>query len=393
MKHNPFLSILLVCTLVLSACKKDDSTENKISLPTGNFEKHFPNNKNLTFLGSIFADDTVHIYSANYSTIGNNLATFHQSIFTNGEAREIHQTATPIALGYNQYFEGFDEQLVHLYSRYFNNGGIHSGILSLSSPDLNLSNVNGYTDEYFLNSSITHNEKSVFACKTSNRYVIAAGYQQGDSNPLNNSFKLYWLDKNAQYQSSNLIQIAGKRHQLRSITSDENNNLYLFGEAEDDLFTLKISNNGFLKWNKLYPKTQSEQIIHSVYLPNGNLVVLSSSFEQGSKDAVLTCYTTEGEEVWKYFYGNGLIDDPVKLILSNDNELAFISTVTNLEGIKEAMLTRLSLTGNILETKIYGHQMHEIPMDILQSETHFFITGITLTTTGIKEPFVYKYKK
>ncbi len=135
-----------------------------------------------------------------------------------------------------------------------------------------------------------------------------------------------------------------------------------FGSGQQDIYAVKIDNNGNKLWEKTYGGLQKEEGWDIRQTNDGGFIItgMTNSFGATFFDAFLLKIDTNGNEEWKKLYGGPSYDSGLCVRQTLDGGYAFLGQTHSFgEGSGDFYLVKTDSNGNKEWSKTYGGTLTE----------------------------------
>ncbi|MCX7820475.1 MAG: hypothetical protein N2258_02235 [Brevinematales bacterium] len=120
--------------------------------------------------------------------------------------------------------------------------------------------------------------------------------------------------------------------------------------ANVDIFVLKVDNNGYIKWQKIYDGYDIDIAVGVEETLDGKYLVTGIA----NRDIFLMKLDSDGNIEWQKSYGGNKIEQGEKILLLSDGYLIGGSVGSVSPGSNDILLMKVDLNGNIEWQKTYG---------------------------------------
>ncbi|PKL78481.1 MAG: hypothetical protein CVV25_11360 [Ignavibacteriae bacterium HGW-Ignavibacteriae-4] len=182
--------------------------------------------------------------------------------------------------------------------------------------------------------------------------------------------------------------------------SSSNDGDFNLNNGEFDVFVMKFDSNSVLEWSKLYGGSKTEYAKSIIQTEDNGFIIsgFSNSSDgdvsknNGKNDIWILKLDNNGTLLWSKVLGGSDNDDSIELILTNDKNVIILGNSyssngdlkTN-SGESDFWLFKYNIQGDLLWSNNYGSIKKDIANAIIQNnENDFIITGTTYpTVTGL----------
>lgn len=181
--------------------------------------------------------------------------------------------------------------------------------------------------------------------------------------------------------------------------------------SETDSYLTKYSTSGQKIWTKSYVTTNNELGSYpsvgsdgSIYLTGGVTGDFWGVTNNGSYDAYISKYNSEGKAVWDILFGTSTSDFSTGITTSTDGFIYIVGITlgspdgqVNNGGVGDGFLVKYSADGAKIWTRLFGTNQIDIPTAVkTASDGSIYITGVTAgsfggTLSGPTDVFLTKY--
>jgi hypothetical protein len=160
------------------------------------------------------------------------------------------------------------------------------------------------------------------------------------------------------------------------------------GSTLNDIWIVKLDSSLNIEWQRCYGGSSQDfnrsRIIRDagsgfifgagVYSSNGDLTV-----NNGLDDAWIVHLDSVGNFIWRYSIGGSKSEEPYNLLLSPDSSIYVVGyTSSSYHGSTDAWIVKLSYTGSLIWSKVYGGSLRELGRSIyLNSNNQLIVVGST----------------
>jgi len=239
----------------------------------------------------------------------------------------------------------------------------------------NQSNKDELKEEWEITFGGEKNEEGFFVFSTDDEGCIVTGYKEsiGDENKdmLIIKFNKYgneeWnltIGGDGDEEGKALVQTADKGFIIVGKTDS-------YGNGENDVFVVKISEEGEKQWNKTFGGEKNDRANSIVETDDGGYVIVgrSDSFENKGFDVLIIKINALGKEEWLHTIG-GEKDDEGRSIVKNNDDGYTIAAATRSygEGRNDIWILNINSTGVEQWNKTYGYEKSDMPNQIIKTE-------------------------
>ncbi len=142
------------------------------------------------------------------------------------------------------------------------------------------------------------------------------------------------------------------------------------GNGKQDLWVLKLDENGELIWEKTYGGDENDQG-RSILKSKNNLIVAgwTESMDNIFADYWIFKIDQNGELIWEKTYGGDDVDEMYSLALDYDNHILVLGfTWSKGAGGKDAWLVKLNYNGELQWENFYGDRNSEFAESLILSD-------------------------
>ncbi|MCB9224594.1 MAG: hypothetical protein R2780_10025 [Crocinitomicaceae bacterium] len=170
---------------------------------------------------------------------------------------------------------------------------------------------------------------------------------------------------------------------------------YSYGVGQDDIFIMKMKENGDTLWTQMYGGLSNEHSYSVDTTGDGFAIVgFTKSFERKDLYDVYVVKTNlEGIPEWSQVYGGDDHDRGQNIFKVEDGYIIGGSSMSSGAGLMDLFICKLDLNGDLLWTKTYGTPMDETTSSMsLSNDGGILLVGITNTddTTGTTDLIAIK---
>ena len=188
----------------------------------------------------------------------------------------------------------------------------------------------------------------------------------------------------------------------RSITLDNNEDLLVTGsiynssKLNNDLFLIKYSTNGSVKWNNTWGGSLEESG-DSITVDLSNDIYITgytSSFGNGSYDICLLKFDSSGSLLWNMTWGGDNVDKGYGVEVDEVGNVYVGGSTKISNGYDDVVLLKFDAsTGNLLKNTTWGDYYDERAQDItIDSAGNVYLTGYTDNFGAtVRDLFLVKY--
>jgi uncharacterized repeat protein (TIGR01451 family) len=166
-----------------------------------------------------------------------------------------------------------------------------------------------------------------------------------------------------------------------------------------DLLTIKIDSLGGIQWRNILGGDNDDRVIDATKAADGSIYMVAKTYSnntgnitnyKGDGDIWVVKLNSSGVLQWQKTLGGSSDESPVRLRITNDNNLLILSTsssndgdVTGNHGSSDLWLTKLNTTGNIIWQKSFGGTNGEIADQIIEeSDGSLVLLGAAYSNNG-----------
>jgi Ca2+-binding RTX toxin-like protein len=178
-----------------------------------------------------------------------------------------------------------------------------------------------------------------------------------------------------------------------------------------DIFIAKYSSTGSLLWSRQLNGTNTQSYGKTLMDVNGDLIVSGSTsgslfgqFNQGSYDAFVTKYNTDGTFQWSRQFGTASYESVSETLLDNSGSVVVSGTTGGSfagqinQGLDDIFVVKYAANGNLLWTRQLGSTTSDsITKTVTDANGNIIVTGTTSgsiggqANQGLSDVFVAKY--
>lgn len=158
-----------------------------------------------------------------------------------------------------------------------------------------------------------------------------------------------------------------------------------FGEGENDIYVLKINEDGNVVWGKQYGGSGAELGYKIKEISDGNFIIVGASgSDRANYDCVLFKIDGDGNIIWEKYYGapggDGGYDRGHNVIETSDGGFLILGE-TNYGDALNMLVVKTDSTGEEEWVQIYGDSLHDHGSDIVEtSDGNYVLCGRFDTT-------------
>jgi len=149
-----------------------------------------------------------------------------------------------------------------------------------------------------------------------------------------------------------------------------------FGSGSFDVYLIKIDNDGNKIWQKTYGGSDSDEAYAITPTKDGGFIVAGRtfSFGNGKEDVYLIKIDNNGNKIWQKTYG-GSDDDEVDAITPTNNDGFIVAGYTGPFGKEDVYLIKIDNNGNKIWQKTYGGNYDDYAHAIAPTKDGGFIVA------------------
>jgi hypothetical protein len=169
-----------------------------------------------------------------------------------------------------------------------------------------------------------------------------------------------------------------------------------FGAGNTDAIAIRTDQQGTVLWSKTYGGPGGDQFLKGEALNDGNFIMVgnTNSYGAGDQDIMIMKLGPSGDTLWTSIIGGSVYDAALGVTPVNDGGFAFAGrTYSYGEGLRDALLFKTDVDGNLLWFRTYGGQLTDEATFVRQTfDNGFIATGATETFTinGIYDVYLLK---
>lgn len=168
-----------------------------------------------------------------------------------------------------------------------------------------------------------------------------------------------------------------------------------FGAGNADLWIMRLSANGDVKWQMTYGGTGDDEAYAVALAPDGNIVVsgYTESFGAGDWDAWILRLSGNGNVIWQKTYGGKKTDEANAVAIAGNGDIVVAGDTSSFgAGASDAWVLRLDGDGNVKWAKAYGGKKDDYANAVaLTSSGDIIVAGGTYSFgAGGKDLWVLK---
>ncbi|HSE41579.1 MAG TPA: hypothetical protein VLH08_12530 [Acidobacteriota bacterium] len=140
-----------------------------------------------------------------------------------------------------------------------------------------------------------------------------------------------------------------------------------FGAGNTDAFILKLQASGSIAWKKYFGTSGNEHFVRVVQTPDKGFFALGDAdHDPNLNDIVIVKFNPSGRPVWRKVISAGTFDHASDLRLTSDNGV-IVTIGADLENGVRAVLVKLSASGSVQWSRIYGSSGNHIGISAFQA--------------------------
>ncbi len=208
--------------------------------------------------------------------------------------------------------------------------------------------------------------------------------------PLRNTFSQITFQKT----------FGGVEDDAANCVSHTSDNLFIisgytesFGSGGKDILIIKIDQCGDIVWQKAYGGVQDEEAVHIKLTSDNGFILtgITKSFGQGGNDIFLLKIDQEGNTLWAKSFG-GTTNERGRKILETKNGYYVVGDTKSFgQGLSDIYIIKVDLSGNFLWSKVYGGYNNDGAHSVLKSiDGNIVITGSTYSYGNAHQIFIMK---
>ncbi len=152
-----------------------------------------------------------------------------------------------------------------------------------------------------------------------------------------------------------------------------------FGAINNDIFLLKVDNNGNEEWLKTYGAAGDDIGWAIDITSDGNFIIAAqtNSFGAGDLDAYLLCTNASGDSLWSKTYGGSKVDRVFSISQTENGEIAMAGITYSFgAGDRDAYLILTDPAGNLQWQRTYGGQGYDNAHHVITNKLgNLILTG------------------
>ena len=162
-----------------------------------------------------------------------------------------------------------------------------------------------------------------------------------------------------------------------------------FGAGEDDIYVLKLNENGNEIWSKTFGGSASELGRKIVELSDGNYAVMgcTGSYGAGKRDIYLIKTDSDGNEIWSKTYGDSRCQDAFSFKETSDGGFIIAGHSDTSSDLLEAYLVKTDSEGVKIWNNTYegSDNFYDYAKDVIETDNgNFLVCGHTKIRLGRK---------
>ncbi|MCB9224641.1 MAG: hypothetical protein R2780_15300 [Crocinitomicaceae bacterium] len=167
---------------------------------------------------------------------------------------------------------------------------------------------------------------------------------------------------------------------------------YSYGVGFDDIFIMKIDEQGDTLWTRRYGGELNEHCYAVKQTPDKGFVLtgFSKSFGNGYYDTYVVKVNPEGDTLWTRVFGGQFHDRGFDIYAEEDGSILITGGSETSSNNMDAMLLKLSAEGDIIWAKTYGGIKPEMSNSIDRCEDGYVLTGYTSSADGKSDHLIIK---
>ena len=133
-------------------------------------------------------------------------------------------------------------------------------------------------------------------------------------------------------------------------------------------------------WQKTFGGIGTEDATKIILTSNNDILILgnTTSFGAGGTDAVLLSINSVGDTLWTKTYGGNGYDYGFDLKETTNGDLLISGTTDNVgQGMKDAWLMKVDISGNVIWSKTYGGGNDEWAYQVTETPVGYLLVGTT----------------
>jgi len=162
-----------------------------------------------------------------------------------------------------------------------------------------------------------------------------------------------------------------------------------FGAGEDDIYVLKLGENGDEIWAKTFGGSASEIGRKAIEISDGNYAIMgcTGSYGAGKRDIWLIKTDTDGNEIWSKTYGDSRCQDAFSLKETSDGDFIIAGHSDTSSDLLEAYLVKTDSEGEKIWSKYFegSDNFYDYAKDVVETVNgNFLVCGHTKIRQGRK---------
>lgn len=168
-----------------------------------------------------------------------------------------------------------------------------------------------------------------------------------------------------------------------------------YGNGTNDIYLLKINNQGDLIWSKSFSTTLDETSASITYAIDGGFIICGNTRNTNNlgRNALIIKIDTEGNLIWKRDYGSTGGETASEVIITSDNNYIFVGSKADPStGIQNIYLVKIDASGNLIwEKELGGSDSDEAYSISKTNDGGYILSGYTVSYgNGARDAFLLK---
>ena len=155
------------------------------------------------------------------------------------------------------------------------------------------------------------------------------------------------------------------------------NNLYVFGSANDNFYLLKLDTLGKIIYQKEFSSPTIDDGVNMILSNDNNLILTGTSISGGNRDIKVIKSTIDGNVIWEHTYGT-LLDESVGGITQTaQGNYCLSATKEVVVGNKDVYLLWINDNGDKINEQTYGGALRDGGMEVLNVNSNLVVLAYT----------------